>query len=373
MGLDWDRKPNPRKKLTSEVEQAIVDMYLSSDKPGANTVASKFRISKKTVYNVLNSKGVGTRSVASRRREKKVCPSQRLSDRDLEISRLHHEGMSPMDISRALGTYDSSVRYSLAKQGLYHIETAEVSVRQKRQIQNKGLGSGNREVPIDANLRHDAFDSFDEFARYWVGFLLADGSIHLPAYGNPRISLRLQTSDKAHLETLKEWLGTCNSIIDTKPFTFGKVRESSCLSWSSKHQATFLKEVGVVPHKEGRFVADSLKDSAAFWRGLMDGDGCVYLPKKGTCYLSGQPNIIDAWDAYCEKLIGEPDVNRRDTRETVSVGLVRHKAHARIILHALYKDAKVFLPRKMATASVWQYPSSKTPGLSAGCLLVQPM
>lgn len=352
MGLTWKKKKGGKPRgLTDEQEGILIQKY--KEGVGATTLAKDYSVDKKTVYNILNKRGVGTRSVASRRKPKNPNKKHRISTRDLQISKLYDEGLSLLDIAAKLEIHEDTVRYSLRKQDKLKSDEGEMCVRQRIRT-NKGLGKGNREVPKDPDVRHDAFNVLDEHSLYWMGFLLADGCIYQGAYGQPSICLNLKEGDIGHMEKLKEWIGTRNKISIKRPVTFGKERKICSLFWRSSKQAATLKEYGIVPHKESRFVNPFISSSMAFWRGLVDGDGCVYLPDEGTAYLSGQPPIIEEWTKFCEDLCGEKDVIRTYHRESVSIGSIRRKVHCKLILGKLYEDSNIHLDRKYEKATAWR-------------------
>lgn len=361
--IDWKRKPGGSPKLPVDFEKQVIELYTGKKRMGATSIARQFSICKKTVYNILNRHNIGTRSAASRRKMLKMPKNPRITERDLQIKKLFLSNMRISEIAKELCTYDATVRYSLRKLGLYKLDDDQTKIRQRKKA-SKGLGKGAREVPKDPNLNHEIFSSFDEHACYWIGFLLADGNIHQRAYGHPRLTIQLCLEDIGHLQKLKSWLGTGTKIRSGKHVSSfegyeGRIYEHCILAWSSKKQATFLSEMGVKRHKDVRFVPDSLQDNLAFWRGLVDGDGCIYAPEDGTLYLSGQPNIIDDWTQFCERITGTKGIIRREDRPRVSIGSVRFKQESKILLRQLYGNATIYLDRKHAKAQLWDKVSFK--------------
>lgn len=349
--LKWVNNKDKRRKISKEDELSLIDSYKSGK--GATTVAKELGITKKTVYNILNKHGVGTRSVKSRRKSYKKTENPRITLRDLHIAELHDKGYSPREIAKELDMSDTSVRYSLSKQDLYDIDDTDTQVRQKNTVKTKGLGSGNREAPLDPHLTVSSFDLLYEESMYWIGFLLADGSIRDNQYGQPTISINLKESDYPHLEKLKSFVGTERPIRFNQQVTFDKMRRSCKIAWRCRQQADALRKYGVVSHKEGRFVNPALASSISFWRGLVDGDGCVYYRDKGSIYLSGQPSIIAKWVEFCENVCQETDIVRTVHRESVSIGEVRFKRCAKIVIEKLYRGSNISLSRKYEIARTW--------------------
>ena len=352
LGLTWCRKTPG--KLTDEDRANLIEEYKKGQ--GATTVGRMFNITKRAVYAILNKAGVGTRSVQSRRRPRKMPKTPRVTPMDIEVKALHEQGLSPPQLAKQLDRYEANIRYSLCKQGLYQVDSPEIKVRQFIKQRSFNVGKGRARIPKDAGLKHDAFESFTEESCYWLGFLCADGCVHTKKeYGQYRIFLNLKSTDETQLLKLKTFLNTSNKITSHSHDAFessGKPYHSKGLAWTSTRQGTLLQELGIVPHKEGRFVPPSLQNSIPYWRGLVDGDGSVYDPHKGKIYLCGQPAIISAWSTFCENLLGK-DCLRIETRPTLQVGSIRHKTDARILIKHLYQNASIYLDRKYQTASKW--------------------
>lgn len=350
MGLEWIRKDDKRRCLSDDQELAAIQMYVEGS--GATTIGKHFGTDKGTIYNILKRHKVGTRSVASRRTPHKFKGCS-ISDRDLLIKAKHLEGVSVPLLAEQVGVSEATIRHSLKKQGLLQPEAPVLELRQKTHRMPSGRGKGNRECPIDAELNHRSFHDFWVHAQYWCGFLLADGCVYdKSVYGQPRLIVQLCREDRHHLEAFKRWLGSNRQIVDGTHFSFGKLHEHSALTITSEGICDALKELGVVNHKEGRWVSAACKDSRDFWRGLMDGDGCL----SSNFYLSGALPIIEEWSKYCDRVLGETDrVAIRPTRKegvvTCYRGDVRYVRDQRILFRHLYHEAAVFLGRKFKAGS----------------------
>jgi DNA-binding transcriptional regulator WhiA len=57
------------------------------------------------------------------------------------------------------------------------------------------------------------FDTITEESAYWLGFLMADGSINTGKTGNPRIALTLAERDREHLVKFRKFLNCSNQIL----------------------------------------------------------------------------------------------------------------------------------------------------------------
>lgn len=359
LGLDWERKKGGCKETNKDTQEEILKLY--AEGVGGTTLAKKYKVDKKTIYNILNRHKVGTRSVESRRENKAATKDgkprkHRISSRDKEIGSLYNEGYSIKEINQKLAVKEETIRYSLSKQGLYGKGDCSLKVRmkEKKKIEDPYV--------FDKTLRHDAFDAPTLEGAYWLGMFMADANVYdnrnLKTKHNKSIKITLQQARYAryHLETLKEWLQTNRKITDGEHAAFGKTYEHSVLSWTSNKMGRRLMELGVVPHKDGRFIPPTFKDSRDFWRGLVDGAGCVYHRKKGNIYLSGTLPIVEEWRDYCERVTGVDCVGLRE-QPGVWVGTVRFREQAEKIIKELYirDQNRVFpaLQHKAENAMSW--------------------
>ena len=106
-----------------------------------------------------------------------------------------------------------------------------------------------------------------EEKAYWLGFLAADGNV---GSNNPVVSIHLSLTDVDHLSKIRQ------SLQSTHPI---KIYNKSCyFTIRSKILTDDLKQYGIVPRKD-RIVRAPQIDTffvRHFWRGVIDGDGCLY-------------------------------------------------------------------------------------------------
>jgi hypothetical protein len=351
MGLKWERKPDDlRRRLSDEQELEICRKY-TEDGVGRTLLGREYDVDKGTIKNVLDRRGIGTRSTASRRTtyERKA----RIKPRDLDIRTRVENGQSHAQVAETLGVHIASVAYSLKKQGMLLPDETGPRVLHGDRPKNKGLGKGNREVPLDADLRHDYFDVLDPERAYWIGFLMGDVHVRTKGqYGQPRIMMPLADKDRNHVELLKSTLRTNTSIVDLTHVTAGTECHLGAIQFHSEQIANALAKVGVVDPKPARWVAPELANSTDFWRGLVDADGCVYLPGEGPGYACGQPPIMQAWIAFVESICG-PGTVRLEVRDSLQVGHLRFQECGRTMWPLLYRNALVKLQRKYDRAMQW--------------------
>ena len=211
---------------------------LYQDKRGATSLASKFGITKRSVYNILSRAGIGTRP-----------QNDRLGD-------------------------------------TYHIPAYhERWVKRERRGHLRGP---------KGRFNHDAFYSLDEPACYWAGYLITDGCIG--AYDGRSYKLYLPQARKhrEQCEKLKSYLQSDMRIDDHQAVTFGKPRDFSSFSCTLPDEvAQRLLKLGIKPAKTALArAADGLLSKSAFWRGVVDGDGSCFPMRltmhSSSCKLANQ-------------------------------------------------------------------------------------
>lgn len=350
----WDKKKggNPR-GLTDEQEIAMVARYVDGE--GATSLGKYYEVAKKTIYNILNRRGVGTRTVEARRTPSKHPP--RLSERDAIIKGLYELNKNIPELAAQVGVHENTIRYSLKKQGIFVTGDATLEVRQRQRSRVDNKKSANR----DENLRHDAFDFPTADACYWAGFILADGCISRVIGKTPRIVIRLNAKDSDHLHTFLSWVQSNNTVTVGKVTTFDKVRDYAVCQVSSKPMASRLEEWGITEGKEGRWVNPILAQSVDFWRGLVDGDGSIKRRGDGI-YLSGSLAVVNAWAEYCDAVLGDlgtVSIRIQPQHGGCYVGRVRRTDHSKAICQLLYTGANTCLKRKLERAMANKKPSGQ--------------
>ncbi len=156
---------------------------------------------------------------------------------------------------------------------------------------NLGSRGGRLGQPRKIDINENAFRVPDLSALYWLGFLLADGSVsHKPRWV---ITVRLARRDLSHLEMLQRFLG-------------GRISHSRksypVLMVYSKILVLRLAELGVVPRKTYNPVLprDELV-CAALLREIFDGDGCLHINKGGRLQAAfcGHPLFVNWFIDKC--------------------------------------------------------------------------
>lgn len=180
---------------------------------------------------------------------------------------------------------------------------------------------------------------------YWLGFIAADGCIHS---GNQAgLFIGLASKDRFLLESFKEFIQT-NKPIYSYP---GKVM----LTLPGSIIASNLASYGIIVGREKHFLMPSInpKFYSQFIRGYSDGDGsigCSHRSLRLRWLLTGH---IDFLKQVAEIISNEIGVSytflhRNNGQSAVTYNLVYRGTNKVLeVLNWLYKDASMFLPRKI--------------------------
>jgi len=155
------------------------------------------------------------------------------------------------------------------------------------------------------NLNELAFDAMDTEAHwYWLGFLLADGSV-FHRRCEWRLAVSLRESDRDHLEALREFLGY------EAPLELVSRAAQVRLVVYSMRLCRRLFELGVVPRKS--FDGHPMpvvpnRFAFAFVRGHFDGNGhaCKVSPNGYKLGFAGQHRLMRWMQERLRHLVGVP-------------------------------------------------------------------
>lgn len=175
-----------------------------------------------------------------------------------QVLQLIDEGLAVSEISRKLNKPRSSVSSVLKR---YNVHS------------KKNLNENN--------INHRYFDIIDSDTKaYFLGFLIADGSISDKPRSFGRFSIAITSTDGYILDTLKTELNLKNDIKIRNYSSGAKNRKpESVLRWTSVHMYETLKSYGILPNKTHNcsFVFDfgiiPKEFHGSLLRGFIDGDG----------------------------------------------------------------------------------------------------
>ena len=314
------------KKLLDSDKSQILSRFANGE--AAEAICIDYRVTAATIYRVASAGGV-----------KRTCFSRRARSMQDTVLRLWNDGLTLCAISEMLSLSPGTVQ---------------------RLVRNK---TSFRSVTRVA-CRHDAFNEITEESAYWAGFLMADGCVHRSSRsktGQPRIGIVLQARDEGHIVKFLSFL-KCNSKItaSTKIMPSGTIAHLRHVRITSQALADSLETYGVRERKTYSAVAGpKIEFNRHFWRGMVDGDGCIMSTAMNRGKVTRCPVI---------GLVGTPTIVRQFRNfilRVVTGGVVRIAkcAHsrvisqlnvsgdtARILARVLYQDAIVSLDRKRGRA-----------------------
>lgn len=194
---------------------------------------------------------------------------------------------------------------------------------------------------------HAFTDIKDAKTWYWAGFLLADGYVCYRSDGSqPIVGLGLARKDYSHIELFRSFIQSTHPI---KNYIVANKYQASRIEFRSKIMAESLLAFGVVPQKsQNAKVPNSCLFNRDFWRGVIDGDGCLHTyGKRPHLHLCGTMSVCES---FVEFLTNENDlfsghkVCRASGVNHFQVAFTGKKA--RMGMDLLYMDPCVSLQRK---------------------------
>jgi transposase len=199
-----------------------------------------------------------------------------------------------------------------------------------------------------------AIDVLSEEALYWIGFLAADGSIQDNPPGQTTISLHLGKGDLYHLIKFRQFFRSTHKI--------QRKRVSYRVQFRSDRIAKILINYGI---KSGALSRD-ISGSRHFWRGFVDGDGCISIIKKRSRVsfnLIATPLIMEQFVRFVRRSIflGTDHVYKIRHCEKMRQFCASSRLAAQII-NLLYHDCSMSLRRKQILADkIIRYYSLRRP------------
>jgi hypothetical protein len=175
-----------------------------------------------------------------------------------QVLQLIDEGLAVSEISRKLSKPKSSISSVLKRFG----------IKPKKNLNEN-------------NINHEYFDKIDtELKAYFLGFIIADGSISDKPRSKGRFSIMITKDDGYILEKLKEELKIKTKIREINHTTDAKNRKPEVvLRWTSQHMLKTFNDYGILPSKtydttfSFNFNNIPNKLLGHFIRGFIDGDG----------------------------------------------------------------------------------------------------
>lgn len=311
----------------SEFEQRVCDLYESG--LVAREVGLRCGKCAITIRKILRKCGVTVRGKGP------VHPHR------FDIVRDFQNGVKPAELCVKYKVGFSTIRSMVMSAGLRYLNRSE----------------GNRRYALNEN----AFGIITNESAYWIGFLLADGSVSSTELGgvNDSVRVNLKGGDSAHLEKLRNFMGS------EVPVKFGMAKASGksypfcSILISSRTVVNSLVKWGVTPNKSlTATVHADLRMNRHTIRGLIDGDGTLAWNRKRkggqdspVLVLCGSSDVCQAFaDFTSANGTSKPTPYKRRNIWDVR----KHGLEAVNLARVLYQNGDTCLERKRAEAERFQ-------------------
>ena len=253
-----------------------------------------------------------------------------------DIVRLHDEGKSTLEIEKETGYSFSYVARYLRNIG---VEFDPPEIR-------------NREHFFD----QDFFCEINTEAKaYWLGFITADGCV---SKDRGCLSIGLGIVDFSHLEKFASDIKYDGKVSIVNNARYGKNHKSARLALFSGKLINDLEFLGVTERKSftaevAPYISEDLLRH--YWRGVIDGDGCIYQNENKQSQISisftGSKHMAEAFQSWCKS---RANTQAKTHPHAVSEGIWEYYVGGRnkvsILLKELYNNCSIYLDRKYEKA-----------------------
>jgi hypothetical protein len=208
----------------------------------------------------------------------------------------------------------------------------------------KKTGVENKKYFIDKNKLVD-----NNITAYILGLYAADGSNEKSS-----MSIGLQKIDQAILEKISNYFCYSGPLYIMKR-PKNNEKDQVRLTISDNNFRKFFEERGIIKNKTITYkVPDFYLYNVHFWRGMLDGDGCIFkYEKKYITYgisLVGTKNTIDSFKKFCEFILNKPiKVQPYKIKSSITVYSINFVGKMYLpLLKALYKQPmeNMYISRK---------------------------
>ncbi len=201
-------------------------------------------------------------------------------------------------------------------------------------------------------LNEDFFENINtEEKAYWLGFIAADGNINK---NSNTLSINLKIDDKNHLQKI---LDNMCSDYKIKDYISQDYPQSGIHITSYKIKKD-LEKNGIFPNKSFTIKPpppfQNYELEKAFWRGYVDGDGTIHNKTSihgitWTLAVLGTYEMLDRMSHFISENTKLP---LRKVRKSGNIFVISFDGSYTPItaIKFLYKDAKIYLDRKMLLA-----------------------
>lgn len=310
-----ERNYFPPNRCPNDVANKIVQAY--KDGVSAKDAAEQYGYTEGVCYRILKERDIDNRGHYS-------PPSVPIIDQE-KIVTLYNNGHSYNEIAKTTG-YGPMTCWK-------YVQVANVKSRFR--------------YSVDETI----FDEIDTKEKaYWLGFIYADGNIH-----DNNLTINLSARDIEHIRKFRKFMSSEHPIHEREIIAFDKPAREARIKIGSIKLCASLAKWGVFPAKSLILkppigLSDQLEPH--FWRGMIDGDGCIRYDVRsnsngswGIHLVSGSRDIIEGFLGFVRKYVEtKAKIESRD-KHTFSIRFGGNVI-VQDILPVLYKDATVYLDRK---------------------------
>lgn len=361
--INWgEYKPQkPKINFTEEQKEEIIFLYNSGY--SSLKLAKMYNVCDATIINFLKEWGVQTGN------DKYII---KFSESDKKkIIALYKQGYSTMYISNILNTSSYIIRTRLNSWGistsdrwvfftqyekstiinLYNNGYSLFKISKMFDCSSYTIWARLKEWGIDTStikytVNHNFFNIIDTaWKAYWLGFVLADGCVS----DDNRITVCIHSKDINHLRKFLTNIDSDHLIY------IHKNRKEVTVQFASPTMAADLKNHGIVPRKSlivKPCYNIPLHLVSHFWRGIIDGDGCLNVAKSsGRAFITlcGTYDICNGFKIWCSQFV-EFKATVRPTKNPQTFTFTINGKNAAHVIKELYNDSPIYLDRKFESA-----------------------
>lgn len=183
-----------------------------------------------------------------------------------------------------------------------------------------------------------------EEKAYWLGFILADGSVRLSKL---RADLRITVAsvDYHHLEKLAIAIGYDGELYEPPN------EDSHVISLYSRVLSQSLIKLGIIPNKTGHEIVPSVENCflSHLVRGVFDGDGTIgcYNNSWALAITSGSKKLLNKLKIIINNILATKrgSINKYSGKNAYRLKFEGNRIAPKVG-HFLYRDANIYLDRK---------------------------
>lgn len=226
--------------------------------------------------------------------------------------RLHKWGVSRGNKSKKRIEYSSQIQQDFLTGNYYCEDLAKKYGLDVHTIYNILDEAGiQRRTGIRSNCDEDYFEQINNpHKAYLLGFITADGAVV-----NDYLSIEVQSKDRGLIEFAQKQINPKASItpihyittrIADNGQTYTKVKNDFRIAFSAKKIGQDLQKYGVVQNKSKTLThvpVELIPNNLLpfYFRGLIDGDGCIHKDGKVSIYSGSKPFIEDVQKVLIEQ------------------------------------------------------------------------